>query len=188
MNENETYEHMGEDIASAAFWLTSKPHQKRESGFPLNSLSVHIESGQFYNDLNIKPRNDSQEGFRAFFSRVAAQPEVVYRPMIPADIDHLFSEFQAQGWEKPRGVLEGYLNDQENGERIIFIAEINGEDAGYVTLYPEAKDAPPFREKHFPEIKDFNVFKKFQRRGIGTGLMDRIEAAASGIADTVCLA
>lgn len=73
MNTNETYEYMGDDIASAEFLLVSKPHPKRESGFPLNSLSVHIDSGKYYNDLNIKPRNNSQEGFREFFSRVSVQ-------------------------------------------------------------------------------------------------------------------
>lgn len=70
MNANETYEYMGDDIASVEFMLVSKPHTKRESGFPLNSLSVHIDSGKYYNDLNIKPRNNSQEGFREFFRRV----------------------------------------------------------------------------------------------------------------------
>jgi len=73
VNENEIYEHMGDDIASATFWLASKPHPKRESGFPLNSLSVHIESGQYYNDLEIKPRNDSQEGFRTFFRNLTTR-------------------------------------------------------------------------------------------------------------------
>ena len=73
INANEIYEYMDDDIASAEFLLVSKPHPKRESGFPLNSLSVHINSGKYYNDLTIKPRNNSQEGFREFFRRVSAQ-------------------------------------------------------------------------------------------------------------------
>lgn len=78
MNANETYEYMGDDIASAEFLLVSKPHPKRESGFPLNSLSVHIDSGKYYNDLNIKPRNNSHEGFREFFRRVSVQHSMVH--------------------------------------------------------------------------------------------------------------
>ena len=35
--------------------------------------------------------------------------------------------------------------------------------------------------------KNFNVFKKFRRRGIGTRLMDEIVNIAAGIVDTVCL-
>jgi GNAT superfamily N-acetyltransferase len=38
-----------------------------------------------------------------------------------------------------------------------------------------------------PEIKDFGVFSKFQRNGIGTGLMDNIETVAATMSDTVCL-
>jgi XTP/dITP diphosphohydrolase len=70
VNENEIYEYMGDDIASAEFLLVSKPHPKCERGFPLNSLSVHIESGKHYNDLAVRPRNNSQEGFQEFFRRV----------------------------------------------------------------------------------------------------------------------
>jgi len=77
MNTNEIYEYMGDDIASAEFLLVSKPHPKRESGFRLNSLSVHIDSGKYYNDLSIKPRNNSQEGFREFFNRVLLQHNMI---------------------------------------------------------------------------------------------------------------
>ena len=73
MSANEIYEYMDDDIASAEFLLVSKPHPKIEPGFPLNSLSVHIESGRHYNDLWFKPRNSSQEGFRQFFQRVIMQ-------------------------------------------------------------------------------------------------------------------
>lgn len=73
MSGGEIVEYMGDDIASSEFWLSEIPHPMRESGFPLNSLSVHMESEQYYNDMNIKPRNNSQEGFRAFFRCVLAQ-------------------------------------------------------------------------------------------------------------------
>ena len=48
-------------------------------------------------------------------------------------------------------------------------------------------EAIPFLDKGIPEIKDFHVFKKFQRRGIGAVMMDKIENIAAGVADTVCL-
>ena len=70
LDEDKIYEYMGEDIASDEFWLVSTPHQIRESGFPLDSLAVHIASGKYYNDLAIKPRNNSQTGVREFFRRV----------------------------------------------------------------------------------------------------------------------
>jgi len=107
--------------------------------------------------------------------------------MISADIDRVIAQFAAQNDNKPREIWETYFHEQKNGERIVIIAETDGEIAGYVSLFPEAKDAAPFLGKGIPEIKDFHVFKKFQRRGIGTGLMDKIEEAAAGISDTVCL-
>ena len=82
---------------------------------------------------------------------------------------------------------ETYFSEQENGERVVILAEIGGEIAGYVTLFPKVKDAVPFRGMDIAEIKDFHVFVKFQKRGIGTVLMDKIEEIAAGISDTVCL-
>ena len=112
---------------------------------------------------------------------------VLFRPMLPGDVDRIYAQFTAQGWHRTRDDFEQYLHEQESGERIVIVAETGGEVAGYITLYPEAKDAPPFLSSRFPEIKDFNVFQKFRQHGIGTGLMDKAEAAAAAVADTVCL-
>ena len=107
--------------------------------------------------------------------------------IIEADIDRIIAQFITQGDNKPREIWETYFREQESGERIVIIAETDGEIAGYVTLFPKVKDAVPYREQGIPEIKDFHVFEKFQRRGIGSALMDKIEAIAAEYADTVCL-
>ena len=72
MNGSEIYEHMGEDIASEPFYIVSAPHEKRREGFPLDSLSVHIQSGQYYYERgnNEGKYSDSDDGFAAFFKRV----------------------------------------------------------------------------------------------------------------------
>ena len=101
--------------------------------------------------------------------------------------DPIITQFHAQGDNKPRGFWEQYIKEQEDGDRIIIVAEADGEIAGYVTLFPVVKDAVPFFGKSIPEIKDFNVFQKFQRQGIGTSLMNKIEAVAAGLSDAVCL-
>jgi len=93
----------------------------------------------------------------------------------------------AQEDKKPRKVWETYYREQESDERIVIIAEVDDEIAGYVTLFPRAKDAVPYVGQGIPEIKDFHVFHKFQRLGIGTALMDSIEAIAAELADSVCL-
>ncbi|MCB0854975.1 MAG: GNAT family N-acetyltransferase, partial [Bacteroidetes bacterium] len=66
--------------------------------------------------------------------------------------------------------------------RDIIIAELNGEFAGYLTIKWES-DYIPFREKAIPEIVDFNVLKKFQRKGIGTALMDEAEKRIKQVSD-----
>jgi len=68
------YEYMGEDIASERFLIVSKPHKDRvrEKGFPLDCLSVHIESGKYYYDIDgYKGKYlNVHNGFSEFFKRI----------------------------------------------------------------------------------------------------------------------
>lgn len=82
--------------------------------------------------------------------------------------------FSAQGWNKPAAQFERYLAEQERGERTVLVAQLDGAFAGYVTIVWES-DYAPFRNEGIPEICDFNVLKKFWRRGVGTALMDDAE-------------
>lgn len=66
-DESTIYEHMGADIASEPFLITSIPHEKRSEGFPIDSLSVEIESGKYYNDLERLGKIYAEDGFAAFF-------------------------------------------------------------------------------------------------------------------------
>jgi len=53
LDEKTIYEYMGEDIASEPFLMISKPHKNGvvARGFPLDCLSVQIESGRYYYDI-----------------------------------------------------------------------------------------------------------------------------------------
>ena len=74
VNETTTYEHMGEDIASEPFLMVSKPHKNGvvAKGFPLDCLSVQIESGKYYYDIEgyLDKYLNVHDGFAAFFKRV----------------------------------------------------------------------------------------------------------------------
>lgn len=71
IGEDEVYEYMGDDIAGEEFIITSKPHPRRTPGFPLDSLSVHIETGKYYYDIDeFKNRSSMDDGFKNFFKRV----------------------------------------------------------------------------------------------------------------------
>ena len=64
------HEYMGDDIASKPFLLVNVPHEIRNQGFPLDSLSVHIASGKYYYDLpNDSKYEESNDGFGSFFRR-----------------------------------------------------------------------------------------------------------------------
>lgn len=73
LDENHSMELMDDSITSEPFLLVSKPHPHAlNKGYPLDSLSVHIESGQYYYDMD----NHQVEqlavgnGFRKFFEKL----------------------------------------------------------------------------------------------------------------------
>jgi len=82
--------------------------------------------------------------------------------------------FNVQGWDKPKAQYIKYLEEQRAKKRSVLVAFRDGEFAGYLTICWQSA-YPPFSEKGIPEVVDFNVLKKFQRRGIGTQLMDEAE-------------
>jgi 8-oxo-dGTP diphosphatase len=50
VTENGVYEHMGGDISGKPFIICGKPHPKRVEGFPLDCLSLRIDTGTYYYD------------------------------------------------------------------------------------------------------------------------------------------
>lgn len=111
---------------------------------------------------------------------------VIIRSMEETDAVKLEKCFREQNWNKPLEVLEKYYQEQISNKRYVFIAELIGETAGYTTLLPSAV-CGPFASEELPEITDFNVFIKFQRRGIGNKLLDAAEQEATKIKSAVSL-
>jgi GNAT superfamily N-acetyltransferase len=107
---------------------------------------------------------------------VRSQP--VIRLMDESDPETISAAFTAIGWDKPPTLFQRYLAEQEEGRRLAFSAEWDGEFAGYVTLV-WVSDYGPFAERQIPEIADFNVLPLYRRQGIGNALLDRAESAAS---------
>lgn len=89
---------------------------------------------------------------------------LIIRSMEKRDIDKLVNGFKEQNWNKPFELFNNYYNEQKNNEKLVIIAEINNNIAGYVNLLPSAKDGP-FAYKNIPEIVDFNVLIKYQKKG-----------------------
>jgi GNAT superfamily N-acetyltransferase len=93
------------------------------------------------------------------------------------DIQPIADAFAAIGWNKPASQYERYLTDQGAGKRVTLVAFADGVFCGYLNIVWEP-DYPPFRAEGIPEIQDFNVLPAYQRRGIGTQLMDTAERLA----------
>jgi GNAT superfamily N-acetyltransferase len=100
------------------------------------------------------------------------------RSLNEKDIPEIARAFEELGWNKPASQYKRYWMEQILKIRQMYIAFVEEQFAGYVTIYWQS-GYRGFREKKIPEIMDFNVLPKFRRMGIGTQLMDKVE---SGIA------
>jgi GNAT superfamily N-acetyltransferase len=98
----------------------------------------------------------------------------IIRHLQSKDIPEIAGAFQQIGWNKPASQYERYLAQQELGVRDVYVAFVEGQFAGYLTICWESS-YQPFYIKSIPEIVDFNVLPDFRRMGIGTKLMDRAE-------------
>jgi GNAT superfamily N-acetyltransferase len=96
------------------------------------------------------------------------------RPLEDGDVAPISTAFDSLGWNKPRTQYERYLSEQQRGVRAVFVAFVDDEFAGYLTVNWNPT-YPPFRDDGIPEIQDFNVLPRFRRQGIGTRLMDEAE-------------
>ncbi len=114
------------------------------------------------------------------------QPPCTLRRMERTDAPALAQGFAAQGWNRPVSYFEGYFNDQDAGTRQLLLAEWEGAPVGYLTLVPQPHNGP-FVSSGFPEITDFNVLEAFQKRGIGSALMEKAERMAGQRAPIVTL-
>jgi GNAT superfamily N-acetyltransferase len=92
--------------------------------------------------------------------------------------------FESIGWVKPITTYQRYLSEQAAGARSCLVATLDAQFAGYVTVN-WIPTYPGFAELKIPEIQYLNVLPPFQKRGIGTQLLDRAEAEVarrSGVA------
>lgn len=70
-DSEQIFEYDGDDIAGEKFIITSLPHKKRNIGFPLDSLSIQIESGKYYMDIHTtgKKAENTYNVYRNFFAK-----------------------------------------------------------------------------------------------------------------------
>lgn len=86
-------------------------------------------------------------------------------------IGKINKNFTDQGWDERN--LNKYLQEQNKGDRIVLVYEKDDQVMGYITLVLNPSSGP-FKNTKIPEIKDFNVFEKYQNKGIGQELLNAI--------------
>ena len=106
------------------------------------------------------------------------------RPLKKEEIRVVVSSFNQTGWSKPPLLFEEYLKEVELGKRLVWIAYVCDQFAGYLTLTWQSQYLP-FKEKSIPEIMDLNVLPDFRKRGIGTLLLEIAEKIAATKSDIV---
>ena len=113
---------------------------------------------------------------------MATTGNITIRLLQAVDCAVMYDAFANQGWTKPTAKFEGYLDEQEAGIRTVLVSDFQNEFAGYVTVLWQSSYSA-FRERSIPEITDLNVLKKFQRKGIGTRLIEEAEGLISERSD-----
>lgn len=111
---------------------------------------------------------------------------ILIRDMTERDARMITSAEIAQGWHQTIEKYEMRLRDRAEGRSVALAAEYKGAPAGYINLYPDSGNGP-FAGRGYPEIVDFGVLEQYQKRGVGTKLMDIAEQIASDYSDTVYL-
>lgn len=107
----------------------------------------------------------------------------IIRLLEPTDIPEIAAAFQQLGWVKPATQYERYFQEQTLKIRDVYVANVAGQFAGYLTICWNST-YPPFHEAHIPEIVDFNVLPSYRRLGIGTALMERAENEIAQVSPT----
>ncbi len=112
---------------------------------------------------------------------------ITVRSMMPEDVKVLYDTYLSYGWHPNIETYENYYKEQEEGKRLVFIAEYEGRVSGQCTLVLNP-DEGPWKNKGIPEIVDLTVFFDVHNKGIGSRLLDAVEAEASKISKQVYLA
>ena len=113
--------------------------------------------------------------------------KIKVRSMVPEDAKVLYDTYLSYGWHPKIETYESYYREQEEGVRLVFIAEYDGDVKGQCTLVLHPSEGP-WGGNDIPEIVDLTVFFDIHGKGIGTKLLDVAESEASKISDTVFLA
>ena len=108
---------------------------------------------------------------------VSSVDAINIRAINASDIPMIVREFECFQWPKPASTFETYCKEQSQQERLTWLAFYQDDFAGYVTLKWTSL-YQPFERANIPEIMDLNVLPPYQKKGIGSTLLDLAEHTA----------
>ena len=109
------------------------------------------------------------------------------RSMESKDIKTIYDTYLSYGWHPVMETYQNYYREQEQGMRLVFIAEYMSEVCGQCSLLLQPVEGP-FGNQGIPEIVDLCVFFHLRKKGIGNKLLDIAEIEAAKLANRVYLA
>lgn len=182
---------IGKCLTTEAFKQAKKRGAKTisvETLSPQESDENYLKTYHFYKTLGFSPLfNLKPEGYEWNMVymlklldsyRIDKINDLSMRPLAQMDISMITDAFCKVGWRKPASVFDNYLKEAESGARLIWLAFLHEQFAGYITLKWQS-DYPSFREQNIPEIMDLNVLPRFRKMGIGSHLLDLAEQEAA---------
>ncbi len=113
-------------------------------------------------------------------------PSCTIRLLEVRDIPVIVDAFLKANWPKPASIFETYLQEQLHYKRLAWVAHINDQFTGYVTLKWQS-EYEPFVTGSIPEIMDLNVLPPFRKTGVGSKLLEAAEKEAATKSDVVGL-
>ena len=111
-------------------------------------------------------------------------PEAAIKSFSASEIPIIVDAFGRANWPKPASIFETYLQEQLTGARLVWVAYVNDQFAGYVTLNWQSQ-YESFAAARIPEIMDLNVLPPFRKVGVGSMLLDIAEKEAAIKSDVV---
>lgn len=111
-------------------------------------------------------------------------PEAAIKSFSASDIPIIVDAFGRANWPKPAAIFETYLQEQLTGARLVWVAYVNDQFAGYVTLNWQSQ-YESFAAARIPEIIDLNVLPPFRKVGVGSMLLDIAEKEAATKSEVV---
>jgi GNAT superfamily N-acetyltransferase len=183
---------IGRKLIEAACELAKDKQAKTitvETLSPKNADENYLKTYNLYLNQDFKPLFDLKPNNYEWkmvymaknleeFHKTTENEDLTIRLLSVADIKIIVEAFQKANWPKPASIFEEYLKEQENDERLVWVAYFKDEFVGYITLKFQSK-YPPFSEKNIPEINDFNVLPKYRNKGIGLKLLKAAETIAA---------